>query len=123
MLKDSLGYAGFSSNDIDASRRFYADTLGLEVTDENGMLTLHLGGGGKVLVYPKEDHRPASYTCLNFPVADIDAAVDELAGRGVAFERYEGLDQDERGVMRAYGPPIAWFQDPAGNILSLIQEG
>jgi catechol 2,3-dioxygenase-like lactoylglutathione lyase family enzyme len=122
MLTDSHAYSGFSSNNIPATKAFYADTLGLEVTEENGMLTLHLAGGGTVLVYPKDDHQPATYTCLNFPVADIDATVDELTRLGITFERYEGASQDERGVAREYGPPIAWFTDPAGNILSIIEE-
>jgi catechol 2,3-dioxygenase-like lactoylglutathione lyase family enzyme len=122
MLTDSHAFSGFSSNDIDGCRTFYADKLGLNVTDENGMLNLHLGGGTNVLIYPKDDHQPAAYTCLNFPVTDIDVAVDDLAGRGVTFERYEGFDQDERGIMRDNGPPIAWFTDPAGNILSVIEE-
>jgi catechol 2,3-dioxygenase-like lactoylglutathione lyase family enzyme len=123
MLGQSHAYSGFSTNDIEAAKRFYSESLGLRVTEENGMLTLHLGGGGMVLIYPKEDHEAATYTCLNFPVADVDAAVDDLVARGISFERYDGLPQDERGVMRESGPPIAWFTDPAGNILSVIQEG
>lgn len=122
MLTDSPAYSGFSANDIAAARSFYADTLGLTVTEENGMLTLHLGGGATVLVYPKDDHQPASYTCLNFPVDDIDAAADELAARGVSFLRYEDQPQDARGIVREYGPPIAWFTDPAGNIISILEE-
>lgn len=122
MLKDSHAYSGFSTNDIDAAREFYSTTLGLDVSEENGMLTVSLAGGGRVLIYPKDDHQPATYTVLNFPVEDIDAAVDALTDEGVAFERYEGLNQDERGVMRGYGPPIAWFTDPAGNILSVLEE-
>jgi catechol 2,3-dioxygenase-like lactoylglutathione lyase family enzyme len=122
MLTETHAYSGFSSDDIPATKAFYADTLGLEVTEANGMLTLHLAGGGTVLVYPKDDHQPATYTCLNFPVADIDATVDELVSRGITLERYEGASQDERGVAREYGPPIAWFKDPAGNILSIIEE-
>lgn len=121
MLGDSHAFSGFSTDDIDAARAFYADTLGLRVSDENGMLNLHLGGGANVLVYPKDGHQPATYTCLNFPVDDIDAAVDALAARGVAFLRYEGMSQDARGIAREYGPPIAWFADPAGNILSVLQ--
>ncbi|HSL32086.1 MAG TPA: VOC family protein [Candidatus Limnocylindrales bacterium] len=121
MLHDSRAYSGFSTNDIPRSRDFYERTLGLEVTEENGMLTLHLAGGGLVLVYPKDDHAPATFTVLNFPVADIDAAVDRLAAAGVAFERYDGFDQDDRGIMRGFGPPIAWFKDPAGNVLSVIE--
>jgi catechol 2,3-dioxygenase-like lactoylglutathione lyase family enzyme len=121
MLHDSRAYSGFSSNDLPRSRDFYERTLGLEVTEENGMLTLHLAGGGLVLVYPKDDHVPATFTVLNFPVADIDAAVDRLAAAGVTFERYDGFDQDDRGIMRGFGPPIAWFKDPAGNVLSVIE--
>jgi predicted enzyme related to lactoylglutathione lyase len=122
MLKDSHAYAGFSANDIDVAKEFYSTTLGLDVSEENGMLTLALAGGGRVLIYPKDDHQAATYTVLNFPVDDINATVDELTNRGVAFERYEGMNQDERGVMRDYGPPIAWFTDPAGNILSVLEE-
>jgi catechol 2,3-dioxygenase-like lactoylglutathione lyase family enzyme len=121
MLANSHAFSGFSSNDIPKAKDFYAQTLGLEVTEENGMLTLQLAGGGAVLVYPKADHEPASFTVLNFPVENIDQAVDGLAAAGVRFERYEGSDQDERGVQRQYGPPIAWFKDPAGNILSVLQ--
>jgi catechol 2,3-dioxygenase-like lactoylglutathione lyase family enzyme len=121
MLANSHAFSGFSSDDIPKAKDFYAQTLGLEVTEENGMLTLHLAGGGAVLVYPKADHEPASFTVLNFPVENIDQAVDGLAAAGVRFERYEGSDQDERGVQRQYGPPIAWFKDPAGNILSVLQ--
>ena len=122
MLKDSPAFSGFSSNDLPKAKEFYSQTLGLEVTEENGMLTLHLGAGKTVLIYPKDDHQPATYTTLNFPVEDVDAAVDELSRRGVEFERYgEGSGQDERGIARGYGPPIAWFKDPAGNILSVLQ--
>lgn len=121
MLGDSHAFSGFSTDDIDAARAFYAETLGLRVSDENGMLNLHLGGGANVLVYPKDGHQPATYTCLNFPVDDIDAAVDALAARGVTFQRYDGMSQDERGIARGDGPPIAWFTDPAGNILSVLQ--
>jgi len=122
MLTTSHGFSGFSSNDIPATKAFYADTLGLEVEEENGMLTLVLAGGGRVLVYPKDDHEPASYTCLNFPVDDIDGVVEALAGRGVRFERYEGMAQDDSGVARGGGgPPIAWFRDPAGNICSVLE--
>ena len=127
MLMHSPAFAGFSVDDIDAARSFYTDVLGLEVSEQNGMLTLHLGSGGSVLVYPKEDHRPATFTVLSLPVDDIDAAVDGLGARGVVFERYEGMPHDERGVLRppdpSYGPPIAWFTDPAGNILSVLEAG
>ncbi|WP_443154485.1 VOC family protein [Nonomuraea sp. KM88] len=109
-------------NDVAAARSFYGGTLGLRVSEEHGMLTLHIEGGNGVLVYPKGDaHTPASFTVLNFPVEDIDKAVEELAARGVRFERYEGMPMDEKGVFRAEGPPIAWFRDPAGNVLSVIQ--
>jgi catechol 2,3-dioxygenase-like lactoylglutathione lyase family enzyme len=119
MLGSSPAFSGFSTNDIAATRAFYADTLGVDVTEEHGMLTLHLGGGHTVLVYPKPDHRPAEFTVLNFPVEDIDAAVDALGERGVVFQRYPGVD--ERGVQRHGGPLIAWFTDPGGNICSVLQ--
>jgi catechol 2,3-dioxygenase-like lactoylglutathione lyase family enzyme len=121
MLKDSHAFSGFSSNDIPKARQFYGQTLGLEVTEENGMLSLNLAGGGKVLIYPKDNHEPASFTVLNFPVRDIDGAVDGLTAAGVVFERYEGAGQDERGIAREYPPPIAWFKDPAGNILAVLE--
>jgi catechol 2,3-dioxygenase-like lactoylglutathione lyase family enzyme len=121
MLKDSHGFSGFSTNDIARAKAFYADTLGLEVTEENGMLTLHLAGGGRVLIYPKDNHEPATFTVLNFPVEDIDKAVDALTKAGIEFERYEGSGQDERGIVRQDPPPIAWFKDPAGNILSVLE--
>ena len=121
MLGESKAFSGFAVGDIEAARAFYADTLGLKVTEENGMLTLHLAGERPTLVYPKEDHEPATYTILNFPVDDIDAAVDTLMEKGVAFELYEGAPQDEKGIVREYGPPIAWFRDPAGNVLSVIK--
>jgi catechol 2,3-dioxygenase-like lactoylglutathione lyase family enzyme len=126
MLSDSHAFSGFSSNDIAKAREFYATTLGLEVTEANGLLTLHLAGGHTVIIYPKDNHEPASFTVLNFPVDDIDQAVAELTAAGVRFERYEALDQDERGIMRSTdaqpGPSIAWFKDPSGNILSVLQE-
>ena len=121
MFQHSHAFSGFSTNDLATARAFYEGTLGLDVTDENGILTLHLGGGGEVVVYPKPNHEPATFTVLNFRVEDIAAAVDRLVAAGVRFERYDGLDQDERGIARAYPPPIAWFKDPAGNILSVIQ--
>ena len=122
MLKDSKAFSGFAVDDIEAARAFYADTLGIETSEENGMLTLHLAGDRPTLVYPKPGHEPAGYTILNFPVDDIDGAVDALAARGVEFLRYEGFGQDDRGIMREQGPPIAWFTDPAGNILSVIEQ-
>jgi catechol 2,3-dioxygenase-like lactoylglutathione lyase family enzyme len=121
MLGESKAFSGFAVDDIEKARGFYTETLGLTVTEENGMLTLQLAGDRPTLVYPKDDHEPATYTILNFPVDDIDAAAEGLMERGVAFEIYEGAPQDEKGVMREYGPPIAWFRDPAGNILSIVQ--
>ena len=121
MLGESKAFSGFAVDDLEKARRFYGDVLGLTVTEENGMLTLQLAGDRPTLIYPKDDHEPATFTILNFPVDDIDAAVEALMERGVAFEIYEQSGQDENGVMRQYGPPIAWFRDPAGNILSIIQ--
>jgi catechol 2,3-dioxygenase-like lactoylglutathione lyase family enzyme len=122
IIKSSKAYSGFSTSDVAAAKAFYADTLGLDVSEENGMLTLHLSGGTTVLIYPKDDHQAATYTVLNFPVDDINSAVDELTAHGVQFERYEGMEQDERGVMRGWGPPIAWFTDPAGNVISVLED-
>jgi predicted enzyme related to lactoylglutathione lyase len=120
MFKSTQAFSGFSVDDIPGAENFYSKTLGPKVTEENGMLTLHIAGGTQVLVYPKgDDHVPATYTILNFPVNDIEAAVDELVGRGVEFEKYEIVD--EKGIARGEGPPIAWFKDPAGNILSVLQ--
>ena len=105
-------------------KKFYSETLGLDVTESHGLLTLRLAGGNNVLIYPKSNHVPATYTVLNFPVKDVDLAVDELAKRGVRFEMYDlpNLKTDQKGVMRENGPTIAWFKDPAGNILSVIEE-
>jgi len=125
VLSDSPAFSGFSVNDLDAARRFYEDTLGVRVTDVpemGGLMRLNLGSGADVLVYAKADHQPASYTVLNFPVADVEKAVDQLAERGVTFQRYENPPTDEKGIMRAGGPLIAWFTDPAGNVLSVIQQ-
>lgn len=123
MLSDRPAFSGFSTNDIPKAKAFYADTLGLDVTEEEGMLNLKFPGGQTVLIYPKgDDHQPATFTVLNIQVDDIDKAVDDLTRAGVTFEHYgEDAGQDERGIAREYGPPIAWFKDPAGNILSLIQ--
>jgi catechol 2,3-dioxygenase-like lactoylglutathione lyase family enzyme len=125
MFKDSHAFSGFSTNDIAKAKEFYGQTLGLEVTDENGMLTLHLAGGGSVLIYPKKNHEPATFTVLNFPVKEIGEAADALIQAGIQFERYEGSNQDERGIARPAkpedGPSIAWFKDPAGNILSILE--
>ena len=126
MFKDSKAFSGFAVNDIEAARSFYGDTLGLDVqTGEMGNLDLHLAGGQTVFIYPKDDHVPATYTILNFPVDDIDSAVDGLIGAGVTMERYDGPDfnQDAKGIMRGNGPNIAWFKDPSGNILSVIEMG
>ncbi|MBB6349034.1 VOC family protein [Nonomuraea muscovyensis] len=122
MLGSVKAFSGFSVDDIEAARAFYEGTLGLTVSVENGLLTLHIRGGRDILVYPKDDHTPATYTVLNFPVDDIGKVVDELAARGVRFERYPHLEADERGIFRGGGPLIAWFADPAGNILSVLQE-
>jgi len=122
MLTNSKAFSGFAVDDLDKAREFYGEVLGMKVTEENGLLTLHLAGGDRpTLVYPKPDVEPGNYTILNFEVDDIDAAVTELASRGVQFERYEGFEQDEKGIARGTGPDIAWFKDPAGNILSVLQ--
>lgn len=123
MFESTRAFSGFAVKDTEAAKRFYGETLGLRVSDgEMGILVLHLTGDRDTIVYPKDDHEPASYTILNFPVEDIEAAVDELERRGVELERYAGFDQDERGIFRGGGPLIAWFTDPSGNILSVIQE-
>ena len=124
MFKDTHAFSGFSVNDIPRAKQFYGETLGLNVTEENGMLMLHLAGGGTVLVYPKENHEPATFTILNFPVPDVEETVDRLTQAGVPFEHYEGgdLQTDEKGIMRGEGPTIAWFRDPAGNILSVLEQ-
>ena len=124
MLADSPAFSGFSVDDPAAARRFYEETLGLRVSDVEmeGLMRLNLGGGTDVLVYPKPDHQPATFTVLNFPVPDVEKAVDELTARGVRFERYEHPPTDEKGIMRAGGPLIAWFTDPAGNVFSVIAE-
>ena len=126
MFGSSEAFSSFSVDDIGAAAAFYRDTLGLDVYEEHGMLGLKVRGSRDILVYPKEDHSPAAYTVLNFPVDNIDRAVDELAARGVTFERYDGFNQDEKGIARPDeqnpGPPIAWFKDPAGNILSVLEQ-
>jgi catechol 2,3-dioxygenase-like lactoylglutathione lyase family enzyme len=114
-------FQGFSANDITAERAFYSDTLGLTVRDEMGGLDIRLPGGARLYIYPKENHEPATFTVLNFQVGDVDRAVDELTAAGVRFERYDGMEQDAKGVMRGNGPTIAWFKDPCGNILSIIE--
>jgi predicted enzyme related to lactoylglutathione lyase len=125
VLTDSPAFSGFSVDDADRARHFYEEMLGLRVTvmpEMGGLLRLHLGGGTEVLVYAKPDHEPATFTVLNFPVPDIEKAVDELVGRGVRFEHYEDPPTDEKGIMRAGGPLIAWFTDPAGNVFSVLQQ-
>src|SRR4051794_34904765 len=122
MLGDSKAFSGFAVDDVAKARAFYEDVLGLTTSEEHGLMTLHLAGDRPTLVYPKPDHEPATYTVLNFPVEDIDAAVDGLAERGVTFELYEDSGQDAKRIMRQNGPPIAWFRDPAGNILSVLQQ-
>lgn len=121
MFGSTKAFSGFAVDDIDAARTFYGETLGLRVSERNGLLTLHIAGDRDTLVYPKPGHTPASYTILNFPVDDIEAAVDELARRGVRFQRYDGLTTDDKGIFRGGGPLIAWFTDPAGNVLSVLQ--
>ena len=124
MLKNSKAFSGFSANDIAKEKEFYAGTLGLDVSEAHGMLTLRLAGGHNVIIYPKPNHVPATFTVLNFPVDDVDLAVDELKKRGVRFEQYNlpDLKTDEKGIMRGNGPTIAWFKDPAGNILSVLEQ-
>ena len=125
MLKTKQAFSGFSVDDLTKARAFYAETLGLKVDDAGAGLRLHLPAGGIVFVYPKDDHQPATFTILNFEVEAIDEAVDELMKRGVQFERYEGIPSDEKGILRGIsqhqGPDIAWFKDPAGNILAVLE--
>jgi catechol 2,3-dioxygenase-like lactoylglutathione lyase family enzyme len=122
MFENTRAFSGFSVDDVPEARKFYGETLGLRVSEEYGMLSLHIAGERDILVYPKPDHTPATFTILNFPVDDIEKAVDELAGRGVRFERYDDSNTDEKGIYRGQGPLIAWFKDPAGNILSVLQQ-
>ena len=123
MFRTTKAFSGFAVDDLEAAKEFYGEVLGINVTEEYGLLTLHLGGDRDTLVYPKPGHVPATYTILNFPVENIESAVDELTSRGVAFERYDGFDQDDKGIARTGdGPPIAWFTDPAGNILSVLEQ-
>jgi catechol 2,3-dioxygenase-like lactoylglutathione lyase family enzyme len=123
MFKDANAFSGFSVDDLDRAKEFYGETLGLSVSENPAGLELQLGGGGRVFVYPKPNHEPATFTILNFAVPNIEQAVDELAAAGVAFERYDGMKQDEKGISRGGGGPnIAWFKDPAGNILSVLEE-
>jgi predicted enzyme related to lactoylglutathione lyase len=123
MFGNTRAFSGFAVDDVEAAKQFYGETLGLRVSESNGILTLHIAGDRDVIAYAKPDHVPASFTILNFPVDDIDAAVAELSGRGVAFEHYTGtqMETDDKGIFRGGGPLIAWFTDPAGNVLSVIQ--
>ena len=126
MFADTKAYSGFAVDDLERAREFYGETLGVKtsvVSEAGGLMSLDLAGDRSTLVYEKPDFAPATYTILNFPVDDLDQAVDELTARGVSFERYDGFEQDEKGIARGDGPPIAWFKDPAGNVLSVLQEG
>ncbi len=125
MFKDSKAFSGFAVKDLDAARTFYGETLGVDArSGPMGMLELRLGGGTVILVYPKEDHEPGNYTILNFPVSDVDAAVDRLTKAGVRMEHYgSDFGQDDKGISRGNGPTIAWFKDPSGNILAVLDEG
>ena len=122
MFENTKTFSGFSVDDVQEAKTFYSETLGLRVSEEHGMLSLRIAGEWDILVYPKPNHTPATFTILNFPVDDIDKAVDELAERGVRFERYDGFEMDEKGIFRGGGPLIAWFKDPAGNVLSVLQD-
>jgi len=126
MLANSKAFSSFAVDDLQSAQEFYGEKLGLKtvvLSEEDGLMSLHLAGDRETIVYEKPDFGPASYTVLNFPVDDIDEAVDGLAARGVSFERYDGFEQDEKGISRGDGPYIAWFKDPAGNVLSVLQEG
>src|SRR6266487_5023962 len=123
MLENSKAFSGFAAPNIAQEKRFYSQTLGLKTSENHGILRLHLAGGNDVLIYPKPNHVPATFTILNFPVDDVDQTVDKLSKRGVRFEIYDkpDLKTDKKGIMRGKGPTIAWFKDPAGNILSVLQ--
>ena len=126
MFENTKAYSSFAADDIEKAREFYGETLGLKTTvldEENGLLQLDIAGDRPTLVYRKQDIAPANYTILNFPVDDVEATVDDLVERGISFERYEGFDQDEKGIARGPGPTIAWFKDPAGNILAVHEDG
>jgi predicted enzyme related to lactoylglutathione lyase len=125
MFANTKAYSGFAVDDLQKAREFYGETLGVKtevIDEENGLMTLHLAGDRGTLIYLSPDFTPASYTILNFPVDDVEGAVDELAARGVSFERYDGMEQDEKGIAHGPGPQIAWFKDPAGNVLSVHQD-
>jgi len=125
MFENTKAYSGFAVDDIGKAKEFYGETLGLKtelLDEENGLLQLNIAGDRPTLIYVRPGHTPAEYTILNFPVEDVEAAVDELTSRGVRFEQYESFDQDEKGIARGQGPDIAWFKDPAGNVLSVLAE-
>jgi len=122
MFANTKAFSGFAVDDMSAAQAFYGETLGVKTSEEYGLMWLHLAGERDTLVYPKPEHAPADYTILNFPVENIEQAVDELVARGVAIHRFDGVPVDERGIMREGGPYIAWFKDPAGNVLSVLQE-
>ena len=122
MFANTKAFSGFAVDDLQKAREFYGGTLGVKTSEQWGLMTLHLAGDRPTLVYQKPDHTPATYTILNFPVDDIDKAVDELAARGVQPVRYDGFAQDEKGIFREEGPDIAWFRDPAGNVLAVLQQ-
>jgi len=123
MFASTKAFSGFAVPDVEQAREFYGETLGLKTSEEHGLLTLHIAGDRPTLVYPKPDFVPATYTVLNFPVDDIDAAVDALVARGVTMERYDAFEQDDKGILREESPKVAWFTDPAGNILSVVEQG
>jgi len=127
MFKDTKAFSGFSVNDMQKAKEFYQGKLGIEVSEnEMGITTLHISGGNKIIIYPKPNHQPATFTILNFPVNDVEKTVDELISRGITFEQYgEPIKTDAKGILRGdgRGPDIAWFKDPAGNILSVLKEG
>lgn len=123
MFKENKVFSSFSVNDLDKTQEFYSETLGLNVSKQSEGLNIELAGGGRVFIYPKDDHEPATFTILNFMVANVEKAVDDLTEKGIKFEHYDGeLNTDEKGIFRGHGPTIAWFKDPAGNFLSIIQE-
>jgi len=125
MLRNSPAFSGYSTDDIDRARDFYSGTLGLDTADDMGALSLRFQNGQRVFIYPKPNHEPATFTVLNFPVDDLDAAVDDLTAKGITFERYPEMEHDEKGIVRTpdpnMGPDIAWFKDPAGNIISVLK--
>jgi catechol 2,3-dioxygenase-like lactoylglutathione lyase family enzyme len=123
MLANAPVFSSYSTNDVDACLRFYRDTLGVEVSEAMGGLGLRFANGQRIFIYPKPNHEPATFTVLNFPVDDVDATVDRLTTAGIAFERYPGMEQDEKGIVRgdAKGPDIAWFKDPTGNIIAVLK--